>query len=72
MTFTVLRRSCRESARLLSRRLDGPLPLNDRIALRLHLMACKACPVFERQLLLMERAMGRWRRYGDDDASGAP
>ena len=71
MKFTLLRRSCRESARLMSRRLDGPLPLNDRIALHFHLLACKACPVFERQLQLMERAMGRWRSYADEDV-GSP
>lgn len=73
MKFTLLRRSCQESARLLSRRLDGPLPLNDRIALRFHLLACRACPVFDRQLQLMEKAMGRWRGYVEgESSSGAP
>ena len=71
MKFTILRRSCQESARLLTRRLDGPLAWNDSIALHLHLLACKACPVFDRQVRLMQQAMGRWRRYADEDP-GSP
>lgn len=69
MKFTVLRRSCQESARLMTRRLDGPLSLPDRVALRFHLMACRACPVFDRQLQLMQGAMGRWRGYVEGDSS---
>jgi hypothetical protein len=71
MKFTLLRRSCSESARLITRQLDEPLPLADRLALRLHLMACKACPRFERQVKLMDQAMGRWRAYAKGD-SGEP
>lgn len=58
-----LRRTCQEAARLITSRQDRVLPLADRIALRFHLMACKACPAFERQVKLMERAMGSWRGY---------
>jgi hypothetical protein len=31
----------------------------------MHLLACKACPRFERQVRLMDEAMGRWRAYAD-------
>jgi hypothetical protein len=58
-----LRRTCKEAAALLTGRLDRELPLADRVALRLHLMACQACPTFDRQVRLMDRAMGRWRSY---------
>jgi hypothetical protein len=64
----ILRRTCKEAAALLVAREDQALPLADRVALRLHLMACKACPVFERQLLTMRQAMGRWRHYSDDSS----
>ncbi|WP_309639329.1 zf-HC2 domain-containing protein [Methylibium sp.] len=47
----------------MTARFDRQLPLADRIALRLHLFACKACPGFERQVRLMDQAMGRWRSY---------
>ncbi|WP_421886484.1 zf-HC2 domain-containing protein [Methylibium sp.] len=59
--------SCRQSARLLSGRLDRRLTLAERTALRLHLAICKVCPVFDRQLRLMNRAMGRWRAYSEQD-----
>lgn len=59
--------SCRESARLLSGRIDRRLSLTERMALRLHLAICKVCPVFDRQLQLMNRAMGTWRAYSEQD-----
>lgn len=59
--------SCRQSARLLSGRLDRRLTLADRMVLRVHLAICKVCPVFDRQLQLMNRAMGRWRAYSEQD-----
>lgn len=64
-----LRRSCLEASRLITGRLDRELGLADRVALRLHLMACKACPGFDRQVKLMNEAMGRWRRYVERDAA---
>lgn len=63
----ILRRTCKEVAALLVAREDRALAVSDRVALRLHMVACKACPAFERQLLTIRRAMGRWRNYVDDD-----
>ena len=62
----ILRRSCKEVAALLVAREDRALPVVERIALRLHLAACTACPVFERQLLTMRNAFKRWRHYADE------
>lgn len=62
----ILKRTCKEAAALLVAREDRPLPAMDRVALRLHLAICKACPVFERQLLTMRNALGRWRHYTDE------
>jgi len=59
----ILRRSCKEVAALLVAREDRVLPLVERVALRLHLAVCEACPVFERQLLTMRNALQRWRHY---------
>lgn len=61
----ILRRTCKEVTVLLVARQDRGLPLVERVALRLHLAACKACPVFERQLLTMRNALARWRHYTD-------
>ena len=62
----ILRRTCKEVAALLVAREDRALPALERVALRLHLAACHACPKFERQLQLMSMAMQRWRHYSGD------
>ena len=59
--FTLLRRTCKEAAALVIAREDRDLRLNDAVALKLHMMACKACPQFENQVLTMRAAMNKWR-----------
>ncbi|MDZ7921398.1 zf-HC2 domain-containing protein [Rhodoferax sp.] len=61
------RRSCREAAALLVAREDRALAMGDRIALRLHLLACAACPRFERQLLTMRNSLQQWRGYTETE-----
>ena len=61
------RRTCKEVSALLIAREDRELPLSERLALRLHLTMCQACPRFERQVLTMRNAMKQWRNYGDDE-----
>lgn len=65
----VLRRSCKEVSALLIAREDRSLSLADRVALRLHLAACRTCPVFERQVLTMRNALRQWRNYAEDDST---
>jgi hypothetical protein len=60
--FTLLRRTCEEAAALVIAREDRDLKLNDTVALKLHMLACKACPQFENQVLTMRAAMGKWRK----------
>ena len=64
--ITLLRRTCRQAAALLIAREDRVLSLPDRIALKLHLLACKACPNFENQVLTIRAAMGKWRHYASE------
>ena len=59
----ILRRTCKQVAALLIAREDRTLPVSDRIALRLHLAACQACPIFERQILTVRNALRQWRHY---------
>jgi hypothetical protein len=61
----ILRRTCKEVAALLVAREDRALPAVERVALRLHLAACHACPKFERQMRIMREAMQRWRHDTD-------
>ena len=64
--ITLLRRTCRQAAALLIAREDRVLSMPDHIALKLHLLACKACPKFENQILTTRAAMRRWRNYTSD------
>ena len=66
-SFTLLRRTCREAAALVIAREDRDLKLNDTVALKLHMLACKACPQFENQVLTMRAAMGQWRNYAAEN-----
>lgn len=73
MKITLLRRTCKQAAALLIAREDRALSLPDTIALRLHLIACSACPKFENQLLTMRQAMARWRgAYGEGGSPADP
>ena len=63
----ILRRTCKEVAALLVAREDRDLPAVERLALRLNLAACGACPVFERQLLTMRNALKQWRNYATEN-----
>jgi hypothetical protein len=65
----MLRRTCRQVAALLIAREDRSLGAPDRVAVFFHLLACKACPQFERQVLTMRNAMRQWRNYSGDSAS---
>ena len=69
--MTLLKRTCREVAAILIAREDRHLGLADRLALRLHMAVCDACPKFERQILTMRNSMRHWRNYAGTDDSGA-
>ena len=58
-----LMRTCKEVTALVIAREDQALPLRERLALRLHMAICAACPKFERQVLTMRSAMQQWRNY---------
>ena len=65
-----LRRTCKQAAALVIAREDQNLQSNDALALKLHMLACKACPQFEKQVFTLRAAMGKWRNYsGTDDNS---
>ena len=60
-----LNRNCREVTALVLARQERELGLVERLAVRLHLVICQACPRFARQVALMQEAMPRWRAYRD-------
>ena len=62
-------RTCKEVSALVIAREDRELLWRDRLALRLHMAVCAACPSFERQVLTMRNAMREWRHYEDADTA---
>lgn len=71
LRFFKLRRTCKEMCHLLIAREDQVLVIPDRVAVQLHLLACKTCPTFERQLLTMRNSMKRWRNYQREEEDEA-
>ncbi len=65
-----LNRSCKEVTALVIAREDRDLPLTERLALRLHMAICSACPKFERQILTMRNVMKPWQNYEADSPDG--
>ena len=71
-------RSCKQVTALVIAREDRALPWRDRLALRLHMVICAACPTFERQVLTMRNALQQWKNYeahlplGDEPTQAAP
>jgi len=63
---------CREVTQLVLQGLDRKLSPAERLAVRMHMLICKACPRFERQVALMQRAMGAWRRYNENEDGPPP
>jgi hypothetical protein len=55
--------TCKQATALLIAKEDRKIDMSDRLALRLHIYACKACPNFEKQLMLMSKSMKLWRNY---------
>jgi len=51
--------SCKDVTRLISDSMDRSLPLGKRIGVRLHLMICRFCARYERQLLLIRDTVRR-------------
>jgi hypothetical protein len=62
-------KDCKEITALVIAREDRALGWRDRLAVRMHMAMCAACPTFERQVLTMRNAMAQWRNYDGEDAS---
>ncbi len=67
-----LNRTCKQVAAILVAREDRQLGWSDRLALRIHMVICDACPQFERQMLTMRNSLRQWRNYQASEDSGQP
>ena len=71
MTYP-FQRTCKEVTALVVAREDRELSLADRLALRMHMAICDACPRFERQILTMRNGLRAWRNDSGPDDSAQP
>ena len=62
--------TCKEVTALVIAREDRPLSWQDRLALRVHMVICAACPHFARQVLTMRNVMKPWRNYEGSSPEG--
>jgi len=56
---------CREISRLVSMSMDERLTLYQRTGLRLHLLMCRYCTRYRRQLFFLRELMHRYSRLCD-------
>lgn len=59
--------SCRDISGLLLAREDRSLSVGERLAVRVHILTCRACQRFEKQTLLLRGALRQWREQQRDD-----
>jgi hypothetical protein len=70
---TPFRVTCKQATMLLLAQEDRSIAMSDKVALRLHIYACKTCPNFEQQLLIMRKSLKLWRKYGSESSeAGLP
>lgn len=55
----VLMLACRDVTRLISLSMDRSLPMGKRVGVRLHILMCRFCARYERQLLLIRETLRR-------------
>jgi hypothetical protein len=65
--------TCKQATSLLIAQEDRKIDMSDKVALRLHIYACKTCPNFEQQLAIMRKSMKLWRNYASEtEETGLP
>jgi len=54
--WLILSMDCRQAARVQSKQLDRPLPRTERLGLDLHLLCCKWCRRYGKQVHFLHKA----------------
>ena len=63
---------CREISKLVSESMERDLPLRQRLSVWMHLMMCRLCSGFARQMQLLRRAARENPERLGPDEGGAP
>jgi hypothetical protein len=61
--------SCKEAAWLISESMDRDLPFMQRLGIRIHLLMCKYCTRYQRQLLFIRDAIQHYLDEIEDEES---
>lgn len=61
--------TCKEVTQLISESMDRDLPVWQRISMRFHLLMCKFCSRYEKQLLFIRKAIRRLTHIIEHDSS---
>jgi hypothetical protein len=64
--------SCKETAWLISESMDRDLPLMQRLGVRAHLLMCKHCTRYRRQLLFIRDAIQHYLDEIENEESLPP
>lgn len=64
--------NCKETTRLLSAAQDRPLGRGERIALKLHLLMCKGCTNYRRQMDFLRTACTQVKAQHPDKRRDTP
>lgn len=64
--------NCREATKLLSESLEQPLPLLRRLGLKMHLLMCRFCSRFEKQIKFMRDITRRYEKQNQEEDSPSP
>ena len=58
--------NCKEVTRMVSESMDRKLPLHQRMGIRVHLLMCKFCSRYRKQLLILREAMRLQEKYVEE------
>ncbi len=58
--------NCKTVTRMVSESLDRKLPLHQRMGIRIHLLMCKVCSRYRKQLLILREVMRLQEKYVED------
>ena len=63
--------SCKKATEAISRQQDEPLSFKQKLDLKLHLMMCKACRAFSKNLSSLSDVMKAFRDPSSKDTEGS-
>ena len=58
--------NCKEVTRMVSESLDRKLSFHQRVGLRMHLLMCKFCSRYQRQLLFLRETVRLYTEHSED------